>query len=248
MMAAVLADGRTILENAAREPEVIELARALRSMGAEIEGEGTNMINIDGVKALKPLNCTVKPDRIEAGTYMVAAGITEGEVLIKNCPIDSMEAIISKLVESGVEIIEEKEGVRVKGNSTLKGVDVKTLPYPGFPTDMQAQMMALMCKVKGVSVITETIFENRFMHVSELDRMGADIQVEGHTAIVKGVPFLSGAQVMATDLRSSASLVLAGLAADGITEVSRVYHLDRGYERLDDKLSKLGAKIKRVRE
>ncbi len=248
MMAASLAEGKTILENAAKEPEIVELAKALNKMGANIKGAGSNIIRIEGVKELKPLDYTVIPDRIEAGTYMIAAGMTAGNVLIKNCPLEYMESLVDKLREVGLEIEKEGNNVRAKSNCFLAGADVKTLPYPGFPTDMQAQMMALMSKSKGLSVVTETVFENRFLHVSELKRMGADISIEGHSAIVKGVPVLSGAKVMATDLRASASLVLAGLAAQGITEISRVYHLDRGYDRLDEKLSKLGANIKRVKE
>ena len=248
MMAASLAEGKTILENAAKEPEIVELAKALNKMGANIKGAGSNIIRIEGVKKLKPLDYTVIPDRIEAGTYMIAAGLTGGNVLIKNCPLEYMESLVDKLREVGLEIEKEGNNVRVKSNCFLAGADVKTLPYPGFPTDMQAQMMALMSKSKGLSVVTETVFENRFLHVSELKRMGADISIEGHSAIVKGVPVLSGAKVMATDLRASASLVLAGLAAQGITEISRVYHLDRGYDRLDEKLFKLGANIKRVKE
>lgn len=248
MMAASLAKGKTILENTAKEPEVVELAKALNIMGAKIKGAGSNIIHIEGVKELKPLDYSVIPDRIEAGTYMIAAGITGGNVLIKNCPLEYMEGLVDKLREVGLEIEKEGDNVRAKSNCILTGADVKTLPYPGFPTDMQAQMMALMSKSKGLSIVTETVFENRFLHVSELKRMGADISIEGHSAIVKGVPVLSGAKVMATDLRASASLVLAGLAAEGITEISRVYHLDRGYDRLDEKLSNLGAKIQRVKE
>ncbi len=248
MMAASLAEGKTILENAAKEPEIVELAKALNKMGANIKGAGSNIIRIEGVKELKPLDYTVIPDRIEAGTYMVAAGMTGGNVLIKNCPLEYMESLVDKLREVGLEIEKEGDDVRAKSNCLLTGADVKTLPYPGFPTDMQAQIMALMTKSSGLSVVTETVFENRFLHVSELKRMGADIHIEGHSAIVKGVPCLSGAKVMATDLRASASLILAGLAAEGITEISRVYHLDRGYDRLDEKLSKLGANIKRVKE
>lgn len=248
MMAAVLADGVTILENAACEPEVAELADVLNTMGACIKGGGTDCITIEGVDSLKPVTHTIMPDRIEAGTFMVAAGMTKGNVLIKNCPLQNLEALAVKLKEAGVEIKTENGGVRVIGNDYLKSVDVKTLPYPGFPTDMQAQMMAMMSIANGLSVITETVFENRFMHVSELRRMGADIRIEGRNAIVKGKPYLSGAPVMATDLRASASLVLAGLAAKGITEISRVYHLDRGYERIENKLAGLGAKIKRVKE
>jgi len=188
------------------------------------------------------------PDRIEAGTFMVASGMTKGDILIKNCPIQHLEALAMKLRETGMEIEIENGAVRATGHSPIKSVDVKTLPYPGFPTDMQAQMMAMMCIANGLSVMTETVFENRFMHVSELRRMGANIRIEGRNAIIEGRPFISGAPVMATDLRASASLVLAGLAAEGITEVSRVYHLDRGYERIEEKLAKLGANIKRVKE
>ena len=248
MMAAVLADGITILENAACEPEVAELADVLNSMGACIKGGGTDCITIEGVDSLKPVTHTIMPDRIEAGTFMVAAGMTKGNVLIKNCPLQNLEALAVKLKEAGVEIKTENGGVRVIGNSHLKSVDVKTLPYPGFPTDMQAQMMAMMSIASGLSIITETVFENRFMHVSELRRMGADIRIEGRNAIVKGKPYLSSAPVMATDLRASASLILAGLAAEGVTEISRVYHLDRGYESIEKKLAGLGAKIKRVKE
>lgn len=248
MMAAVLADGRTILENAASEPEVVELAKALNKMGAKIQGAGTDVITIDGVEELQPVEYTIMPDRIEAGTLMVAAGITQGNIRLSNCDLTHMEAVVAKLREAGLEIFPEEEGVKVIGPVNIKAADVKTLPYPGFPTDMQAQFMALMCLASGLSVITETIFENRFMHVSELRRMGADIRVEGSNAIVRGLANLTGAPVMATDLRASASLVLAGLAAEGTTEVSRIYHLDRGYERLDKKLAKLGAKIKRVKE
>lgn len=247
MMAAALADGVTVLENAACEPEAAELAEALNSMGACIKGGGTDCITIEGVAGLKPATHTIMPDRIEAGTFMIAAGMTKGDVLIKNCPMQNLELLAVKLKEAGVEIKAENGGVRVKGNSPIESIDIKTLPYPGFPTDMQAQFMAMMSIASGLSVITENVFENRFMHVSELRRMGADIKVEGRNAIVKGVPFLSGAPVMATDLRASASLILAGLAAKGITEVSRVYHLDRGYERIEEKLSMLGANIKRMK-
>jgi len=248
MMAAVLAKGRTVLKNAAREPEVVELAMALKKMGAKIEGAGTDVILIDGVEELRPIEYSIITDRIEAGTFMVAAGITQGNVKLLNCNLAHMEAITAKLREAGLEIFAEGDGVKVIGPVNIKPVDVKTLPYPGFPTDMQAQIMALMCLANGLSVITETVFENRFMHVSELRRMGADIRVEGSNAIVRGLANLTGAPVMATDLRASASLVLAGLAAEGTTEVSRIYHLDRGYEKLDEKLSKLGAKIRRSRE
>jgi len=248
MMAAALAEGKTILENAASEPEVVELAKALNKMGARIQGAGTDIITIDGVEGLHPVEYTIIPDRIEAGTLMMAAGITRGNVKLLNCELNHMEAVVAKLKEAGLEIFAEGEGVKVIGPANLKAVDLKTLPYPGFPTDMQAQIMALMCLASGLAVITETVFENRFMHVSELKRMGADIRVEGKSAVVRGLANLTGAPVMATDLRASASLVLAGLAAEGTTEVSRIYHLDRGYEKLDEKLNQLGAKIKRVKE
>jgi UDP-N-acetylglucosamine 1-carboxyvinyltransferase len=248
MMAAALAEGRTVLKNAAREPEVVELGQALKKMGAKIEGVGTDVVVIEGVKELRPIEHTIIPDRIEAGTFMVAAGITQGNVKLQNCHIGHLEAVVAKLKEAGLEIFPEGEGVKVIGPVNIKPVDVKTLPYPGFPTDMQAQIMALLCLAGGLSVITETVFENRFMHVSEMRRMGADIRIEGKNAIVRGLANLTGAPVMATDLRASASLVLAGLAAEGTTEVSRIYHLDRGYEKLDQKLTKLGAKIRRVQE
>lgn len=248
MMAATLARGETILQNAAMEPEVVELANVLIKMGAKIYGAGTNIIRIQGVEELKPVRHTMIPDRIEAGTLMVAAGLTRGNVKLLQCPIHHMEALVHKLREAGMEIEADGEGVRVVGNTRIRSVDVKTAPFPGFPTDMQAQFMVLMSLAKGLSVITETIFENRFIHVSELQRMGANIRIHGNSAIIQGVESLSGAQVMATDLRASASLVLAGLAADGVTEVSRVYHLDRGYEGLDKKLAQLGANIKRVKD
>jgi UDP-N-acetylglucosamine 1-carboxyvinyltransferase len=247
MMAATLAEGRTVLQNAACEPEVAELAEVLNGMGADIRGAGTDVIAIEGVDGLRPASHRIRPDRIEAGTFMVAAAITRGEVTLRDCPHFALEALIRKLQESGVEIVVEGERVRVSGRGRPKAVDVKTQPYPGFPTDMQAQIMALMCLAKGTSVITETVFENRFMHVSELRRMGAQIQVEGPSAVVKGIPHLAGAPVMATDLRASASLILAGLAAQGDTEVHRVYHLDRGYERIERKLSRIGADIRRMK-
>jgi len=206
------------------------------------------LIEIEGVESLKAVEHSIIPDRIEAGTLMVAAGLTRGNIRILNCPLYHMETVVHKLREAGMEIDSDGDGVRVVGNKRIRSVDVKTQPYPGFPTDMQAQFMVLMSLAKGLSVISETIFENRFIHVSELRRMGADIRIQGNTAVVQGVGNLSGAQVMATDLRASASLILAGLAAVGMTEVSRVYHLDRGYEALDKKLAKLGANIKRVKE
>ena len=246
MMAATLAKGKTILQNAAMEPEVVDLAHVLNKMGAKIEGAGTSLIEIEGVESLQAIEHTIIPDRIEAGTLMVAAGLTRGNIKLLHCPLHHMEAIVHKLRESGMEIDPEREGVSAVGNRRVRSVDMKTQPYPGFPTDMQAQFMVLMSLGKGLSVISETIFENRFIHVSELRRMGVDIRIEGNSAIIQGVESLSGAPVMATDLRASASLILAGLAAEGVTEVSRVYHLDRGYEGLDKKLAKLGADIRRV--
>ncbi|MBI5199109.1 MAG: UDP-N-acetylglucosamine 1-carboxyvinyltransferase [Nitrospirae bacterium] len=248
MMAATLADGTTIIENAACEPEISDLAESLKKMGARIEGAGENIITIEGVDNLKPVNYSVIPDRIEAGTFMVAGAITKGSIKLKDCIPEHFDAVMAKMKETGVEITEEDGGLRVKGVKSPKAVDLKTMPYPGFPTDMQAQMMALMTIAEGMSVITETIFENRFMHVAELRRMGADIKVEGNTAIVHGVPYLSGAPLMATDLRASASLIIAGLAAKGKTTLSRAYHIDRGYEKIEEKLSALGARIKRERE
>ncbi|MFE8600399.1 UDP-N-acetylglucosamine 1-carboxyvinyltransferase [Archangium violaceum] len=247
MMAAVLAKGRTVLENCAREPEVEELARVLNKMGARIQGGGTSVITIDGVDALQPVDHAILPDRIEAGTLMVAAAITGGNVLVKHAQPEHLESVILKLRETGCTITAEEKGLRVKGPKVVNSVDVKTTEHPGFPTDMQAQLMGLMTVANGTSVISESIFENRFMHVPELHRMGADITIQGHTAVVKGVKKLSGAPVMATDLRASASLVLAGLRAEGKTEVARIYHLDRGYERLERKLRKLGADIRRVK-
>jgi UDP-N-acetylglucosamine 1-carboxyvinyltransferase len=248
MMAATLANGKTTLQNAAMEPEVVDLANVLTKMGAKINGAGTPLIEIEGVESLQAAEHSIIPDRIEAGTLMVAAGLTRGNIKILHCPLQQMETVASKLRESGMEIDSDGEGARVVGNRRIRSVDVKTQPYPGFPTDMQAQFMVLMSLAKGLSVISETIFENRFIHVSELRRMGANIRIQGDTAILQGVEGLSGAQVMATDLRASASLILAGLAAEGVTEVSRVYHLDRGYEGLDKKLASLGADIKRVKE
>ena len=248
MMAAVMAKGKTTLQNAAMEPEVMELADVLIKMGAKIKGAGTSVIEIEGVKSLHAIEHTVIPDRIEAGTLMVAAGLTRGNIKLLRCPLHHMEAIVKKLRQSGMEIEPEGDGARVVGNRRIRSVDVKTLPYPGFPTDMQAQFMVLMSLAKGLSVISETIFENRFIHVSELIRMGADIRIVGNSAIIQGVENLSGAPVMASDLRASASLVVAGVGAEGVTEVSRVYHLDRGYEGLDKKLAQLGANIKRIKE
>ncbi len=247
MMAAALAKGRTTLVNCAEEPEVEELGRVLNKMGARVEGAGTHVMHIEGRDELDPFDHAVIPDRIEAGTYMVAAAMTRGDVLVDGAPLEHLEALVAKLKQAGVEVSREEGGVRVRVTDELRGVDVTTAPHPGFPTDMQAQLMTLMTLAKGKSVITETIFENRFMHVPELVRMGASIDVHGHTAVVTGVDSLEGASVMATDLRASASLVVAGLVASGETEVRRVYHLDRGYERMEAKLSRVGADIERVR-
>jgi UDP-N-acetylglucosamine 1-carboxyvinyltransferase len=247
MMAAVLASGTTVLENAAREPEVVNLAEVLNSMGARISGAGTDVIVVEGVDSLRPVEAAVIPDRIEAGTYMIAAGITGGDVKVLGCNPCHFEALIAKLRETGMEISLIDNGIRVIGSDRMESVDVKTLPYPGFATDLQAQMMTLMTLGSGLSVITETVFENRFMHVGELIRMGADIVVQGNSAVVRGVRKIRGAPVMATDLRASASLVIAGLAAEGVTELSRVYHIDRGYQEIEKKLSALGADIKRVK-
>lgn len=248
MMAASLARGTTLLENAAREPEIVELAEALNKMGGKVDGAGSDSITIEGVDELKPLIHAVMPDRIEAGTFMIAAAITRGDVRVIGALPQHQEALIAKLREAGVELIEEAGAIRVKGPRKILPVDIKTRPHPGFPTDMQAQFMALMALAGGSSVISENVFENRFMHVCELQRMGADITIEGHAATVKGVKSLCGAPVMATDLRASASLILAGLAAENTTEISRIYHLDRGYERIETKLKALGADIERVKE
>ncbi|MBM4295919.1 MAG: UDP-N-acetylglucosamine 1-carboxyvinyltransferase [Deltaproteobacteria bacterium] len=248
MMAAVLAKGTTVIKNAAMEPEVGDLARFLSAMGAQIEGVDTEVLTIHGVKELKPASYIIMSDRIEAGTYMAAAAITKGEVTLINAPMPHLTAIMGKFTEAGVRLTAEPGRVTLQPGGALHGVDVRTLPYPGFPTDMQAQFMALMSLARGASVITETIFENRFMHVSELIRMGADIAVSGNHAIVRGKKTLQGAPVMATDLRASASLVVAGLAAQGLTEIHRVYHLDRGYAHLVEKLSALGARVQRMPE
>ena len=246
MMAAVLAEGTTVLRNAAREPEVVALAEVLNKMGADIQGAGTAVITINGVTSLKPVSVRIIPDRIETGTFMIAAALTHGDVTLVDCNPEHVRASIHKLRRAGARISTDENAIHVHGNDEIISVDVETQPYPGFPTDMQAQFMVLMCVANGTSMITETIFENRFIHVSELERMGADIKISGHTAIVKGVPALSAAPVMATDLRASASLILAGLVAKGQTEVNRVYHLDRGYESIEKKFSQLGAAIKRI--
>jgi UDP-N-acetylglucosamine 1-carboxyvinyltransferase len=246
MMAATLAEGTTVLNNAAREPEVVNLANVLKGMGAKISGAGTDTIIIEGVSSLKPTEAEIIPDRIEAGTFMIAAGMTRGEINIIGCNPHHLEALINKLRDTGMKISPIKGGLKVSSGKKINSVDVKTLPYPGFPTDLQAQMMAYMSIGSGLSVISETVFENRFMHVSELLRMGADIVIQGGNAIVRGVPMLHGAQTMATDLRASASLILAALAAEGKTEISRVYHIDRGYQAIEKKFSALGADIKRM--
>ena len=245
MMAAVLAEGTTILENAAREPEIVDLAKALISMGAKISGAGTANVIIEGVETLKPLDYRVMPDRIEAGTYMIAAAMTDGDVQIEGAKLSDMESFVGKLREAGVEVTDEGGSVRVRRNGPIRSINIKTQPHPGFPTDMQAQFMALMMLGDGTSVISETVFENRFMHVCELQRLGADIVIDGHVATVKGMTELCGAPVMATDLRASASLIVAALAADNTSEVARIYHLDRGYEKLEEKLKGLGAVIER---
>jgi UDP-N-acetylglucosamine 1-carboxyvinyltransferase len=250
MMAAALAKGRSILVNCAREPEVEELGRVLNKMGAEVEGAGTDVIRIKGSERgeLAPFDHAIIPDRIEAGTYMVAAAATQGsDVTLERVELADLEALAVKLRQAGVEIASEGEHVRVRRSGPLKPVSVTTAPHPGFPTDMQAQFLVLMCLARGESMITETIFENRFMHVPELQRMGASVVLRGNTAVVQGIDKLYGASVMATDLRASASLVIAGLVAEDETEIRRVYHLDRGYEHIEDKLRGLGADIERVK-
>ena len=247
MMAGALAEGTTVIENAAKEPEIEDLASVLNKMGARVAGAGSDVIEVEGVERLRGASHRVNPDRIEAGSFMVAAALTRGDVVVKNMRPDHLDAFILKLREAGVGLSVEADSVRVRGNGRAKSVDVTTLPYPGFPTDLQAQMMVLMAVADGVSVITENIFENRFMHAQELDRMGADVRLEGNRAVVRGVENLSAAPVMATDLRASVSLILAGLVARGSTEISRVYHLDRGYEHIERKLSALGADITRLK-
>ncbi len=245
MMAAALAQGTTVLENAAKEPEVVDLAECLNKMGAKITGAGTDTITIEGVERLTGAQHHVVCDRIEAGTYMVAAAMTGGEVTLKNARADLLEAVIEKLREAGATISHDSNSITVKSTGKLKAVNVRTAPHPAFPTDMQAQFMAMNTVAEGVCTVIETIFENRFMHVQELQRMGANIDVQGNTAMVQGVSALEGANVMATDLRASAGLVLAGLVADGETVIDRIYHLDRGYEKLEEKLNQLGAKVRR---
>lgn len=245
MMAASLAEGTTVLENAAKEPEILDLADFLIKRGARIHGAGTDVITVEGVRELHGGDHEVIPDRIEAGTYLAAAAITRGDVTATHCRPNHLEAVLMKLREAGAEIQEEKDSVRLTMPNNLRGTDVKTLPFPGFPTDMQAQMAALMSLAEGTSVVTETVFESRFMHVEELRRMGANIRVEGNRLVVTGCKKLTGAPVMASDLRASAGLIVAGLAAEGTTQVQRVYHLDRGYERIEEKLGALGAHIRR---
>jgi UDP-N-acetylglucosamine 1-carboxyvinyltransferase len=246
MMAASLAEGTTIIENAAEEPEIVDLANFINSMGGKVKGAGTNVIRIEGVKWLGESNHTVIPDRIEAGSYLVAGAMTGGNLILDNIIIDHLKPVIAKLRECGTQIFEEDNCLRVIGNEQIKAVDIKTLPYPGFPTDMQAQFMALMTKANGTSLVTETVFENRFMHADELKRMGADIKIEGRSAVVEGSKRLYGCPVKATDLRAGAALIIAALAAEGDTEINGVHHIDRGYENIVDKLRSVGAKIKRV--
>ena len=247
MMAGSLAEGTTVIDNAAKEPEIEDLAAVLNKMGAEVKGAGSDIIRIEGATSLRGVKHRVIPDRIEAASFVIAGLLTGGNVVVTGARPAHLDAFSIKLKEAGIDLAVEENSFGVKGNGKIKSVDLTTLPYPGFPTDLQAQMMVLMSVADGVSVITETIFENRFMHAQELDRMGADIRLEGNRAVVRGVKELSGAPVMATDLRASVSLILAGLVANGTTEVSRVYHLDRGYERIEEKLSKLGAAIERIK-
>ena len=247
MMAAALAEGRSILENCAREPEVVALADALNAMGARIQGAGSSVVSIDGVTSLRPMDIHVIPDRIEAGTLLAAALITGGDVLVRGARSEDLDALLAKMREAGAKISSQDGALRIVAPERPDAVDFITAPFPGFPTDLQAQLMACLAVAKGASRVVETVFENRFMHVQELSRMGADVAIDGHTAVVRGVARLSGAPVMATDLRASASLVLAGLRADGKTTVHRVYHLDRGYESLERKLSGLGAVIRRLK-
>jgi UDP-N-acetylglucosamine 1-carboxyvinyltransferase len=246
MMAAVLARGQSVLRNVAREPEIVALAEVLNRMGAEIEGAGSSVIHINGVERLNPVEAQIIPDRIETGTFLVAAALTGGEVRVDGCEPDHCRAVINKLRQTGAQVETAPNTIHVKGPRRINSVDIKTLPYPGFPTDMQAQFMVLMTVAEGQSIIEETVFENRFIHVSELRRMGAEIKVSGNTAVIKGISHLSAAPVMATDLRASASLILAGLVAQGETQINRVYHLDRGYEKIEEKFSRLGATIHRI--
>ncbi|PKO81075.1 MAG: UDP-N-acetylglucosamine 1-carboxyvinyltransferase [Betaproteobacteria bacterium HGW-Betaproteobacteria-13] len=246
MMAACLADGETVIENAAREPEIVDLANCLVAMGARISGAGTDVIRIKGVERLHGATHRIMPDRIETGTYLCAAAVTGGDVRLTGTSAAYLDAVVDKLMDAGCEVETERDAIRLKAPQRLQAVNLRTSPYPAFPTDMQAQFMALNCVADGVAMIRETIFENRFMHAVELQRLGADIRIDGNTAVVKGVERLQGAAVMATDLRASASLVIAGLIADGETTIERIYHLDRGYERLEEKLAALGARVRRL--
>jgi UDP-N-acetylglucosamine 1-carboxyvinyltransferase len=248
MMAATLAEGTTVLENVAKEPEIVDLANFLNSMGAKVKGAGTGTIKIEGVKKLYGAEHSIIPDRIEAGTFMVASAITGGNVLVKGAVPEHLTSLIAKMEEMGVEIHEEKDGLRVIGPDQLKAVDIKTMPHPGFPTDMQSQMMALLLGAKGTSMITETVFENRFMHVEEFRRMNADIKIEGRSVIMNGPSNLQGAEVAATDLRAAAALILSGLVAEGVTRITELKHLDRGYVNFHGKLASLGADIERVKD
>ncbi len=246
MMAACLAEGETIIENAAREPEVVDLANCLISMGARISGAGTDVIRIQGVDKLHGATHAIMPDRIETGTYLCAAAVTGGDVRLLKTSAAYLDTVVDKLMDAGCDITVERDAIRLVAPRRLKAVSLRTAPYPAFPTDMQAQFMAINCVADGVATIRETIFENRFMHVNELMRLGANIQIEGNNAVVRGVDRLEGATVMATDLRASASLVIAGLIAEGETLIDRIYHLDRGYERIEEKLARLGAEVRRI--
>ncbi|WP_336046109.1 UDP-N-acetylglucosamine 1-carboxyvinyltransferase [Solibacillus ferritrahens] len=246
MTAAALAKGTTVIENAAKEPEIVDLANFINAMGGRVIGAGTDTIRIEGVKELKGCEHYIIPDRIEAGTFMVAAAITRGDVFIENAVPEHMTALIAKMREMGVEVVEEDEGVRVRSNDPLKAVDIKTMPHPGFPTDMQSQMMALMLTANGTSIITETVFENRFMHVEEFRRMNADAKIEGRSVFIEGGKNLQGAEVSATDLRAAAALILTGLVSEGVTRVTKLHHLDRGYVDFHKKLASLGAQIERI--
>ncbi|MBB5179448.1 UDP-N-acetylglucosamine 1-carboxyvinyltransferase [Planomicrobium koreense] len=246
MTAAALADGITIIENAAKEPEIVDLANYINEMGGKVVGAGTDTLRIEGVEVLNGTEHYIIPDRVEAGTFMVAAAITEGDVIIENAVPEHMAALISKLEEMGVDVIEEEEGLRIRSNRPLRSIDIKTMPHPGFPTDMQSQMMSLMLTAQGSGILTETVFENRFMHVEEFRRMNASVKIEGRSVIMEGPSKLQGAEVSATDLRAAAALILAGLAAEGITRVNELYHLDRGYVNFHKKLAALGADIERV--
>ena len=246
LMAAAMAEGQTIIENPAQEPEIVDLANYLNIMGAKIRGAGTNVIKVEGAKKLVAHDYTIIPDRIEAGTYMIAAAMTQGDIYVENAISEHIKPVIAKLKEAGVTVIEDVEGIRVTCDHRPKAVDIKTLPYPGFPTDMQAQFMAMLSISEGTSVVTETVFENRFMHVDELRRMGAKIKIDGRTSIVYGTNSLTGCQVKATDLRAGAAIVLAGLIAEGETQIGYIHHIDRGYDNLVGKLVSLGADIKRV--